>query len=78
MPLVDEFARAQAMPAAEPSTSELMIAARRARAAALRAWMSAAWRMLGGAAMSRPTPGKRRRERPVVPTAVDWTAWRGE
>src|SRR5437588_240424 len=29
MPLVDEFARAQAMPAAEPSTSELMIAARR-------------------------------------------------
>jgi len=50
MPLVDEFARARALPATDPSTSDLLAAARRARAAALRAWMAAAWRMLGGSA----------------------------
>ena len=46
MPIVDDFSRAQAMPAARPSTSDVVAAARRARAAALRGWMAAAWRML--------------------------------
>lgn len=46
MPIVDDFSRAQAMPDAPPPTSDVAAAARRARAAALRAWMAAAWRML--------------------------------
>ena len=53
MPLVDDFSRAQAMPDARPPTSDVVATARRARAAALRAWMAAAWRMLTGNARAK-------------------------
>jgi hypothetical protein len=46
MPVIDDFARAQAMPAVRPPTSELIASARLARAAALRHWISAAWRLV--------------------------------
>ena len=46
MPAVDDFARAQPLPAALPSTADVVRAARQARGAALRAWMSAVWRLL--------------------------------
>jgi hypothetical protein len=41
MPVVDELA-------ARPSTRDVVLAARTARAVALRGWMSVAWRMLCG------------------------------
>jgi predicted carbohydrate-binding protein with CBM5 and CBM33 domain len=63
MPSIDDLTRAEALPAAPLSTSDLLAAAREARAAALRAWFAEAWRKL--AARSGPTD-------------VDWTAWRGE
>ena len=63
MPVIDEFARAQPLPTADHSTSTVVEAARRTRAKILRRWLAAAWRTLT--------------ERPG-PTAVDWTAWRGE
>jgi hypothetical protein len=60
MPLVAELARAPARPTADVSTSNVLAVARRARGAALRGWMSAAWRMLVGARVPRPLPAKRR------------------
>jgi hypothetical protein len=48
MPNVDDFSRVQAVPDAPPPISEVVAAARHARAAALRAWMAAAWCVLTG------------------------------
>jgi len=53
MPIVDDFSRAQAMPDARPSTSDVVAAARRARGAALRAWLVAAWRVLANRARAK-------------------------
>jgi len=87
MPLVDDFSRAQAMPDAPSPTSDPVAAARLARAAALRGWMAAAWRMLTGSASakdpvrcSRETKIKNREDLPmrrrhyeayVVPHQID-------
>ncbi len=48
MPVVDEFASARALPAERPSTRDVVLAARQARAAALQAWMVTMWRVLCG------------------------------
>jgi hypothetical protein len=63
MPVVDEFARAQPLPAADHSTATVVAAAHRARAEAFRCWLIAVWHKV---------------TKPSVATAVDWTAWRGE
>ena len=63
MPIVDDFSRAQATLCARPSVSDVVAEARRARAAALRAWMVAAWRML--ARRPRGTKFKNREDLPM-------------
>jgi hypothetical protein len=72
MPIVDDFSRAQATPDAPPPTSEVVAAARRARAAALRAWIAAAWRLLTDRARAkdparwpRETKSKNREDLPM-------------
>jgi hypothetical protein len=65
MPFVADLARSPARtPRKRPAEADVVAAARLARAAALRAWMAAAWRMLTGSA------GKAR--------AKDPTRWPGE
>jgi hypothetical protein len=89
MPSVDDFSRAQATPDAQPPTPhpDPVDVARLARAAALRAWMAAAWRMLAGNARAedpvhwaRETKSKNREDLPmrrrhyeayVVPHQID-------
>jgi hypothetical protein len=76
MPSVDDFSRAQATPDAQPPTPhpDPVDAARLARAAALRAWMAAAWRMLAGNARAdrEDLPMRRRHyEAYVVPHQID-------
>jgi hypothetical protein len=87
MPSVDDFSRAQATPDPQPPTSDPVAAARRARAAVLRAWMAAAWRLLAGNARAkdpvhwpRETKNKNREDLPmrrrhyeayVVPHQID-------
>jgi hypothetical protein len=63
MPVIDDFARAQPLSAADHSTATVVAAARRTRANALHHCLIVLWRKL---------------TRPSVTTAVDWTAWRGE
>ena len=56
MPLVDDAARAQAPKLSMP---ELLLAARQARAAAMRGWLRAAWHMLTGVKLPRRLPARR-------------------
>jgi hypothetical protein len=58
MPFIDDFWRAQAMPEMGSPTSDPVAAARRARAAALAAWMAAVWRMLAGSAARAKDPAR--------------------
>ncbi len=46
MPVVDDFARAQALLAANPPTCDLVASARRARLVTLRRWLAAAWQLV--------------------------------
>jgi hypothetical protein len=59
MPVVDDFARAQPLRAAPPSSADFLTEAREARIAALGAWLSAAWRLLLGRAQPRRLPADR-------------------
>ena len=63
MPNVDELARAEPLSFPDLSASTVIEAARCSRGQALRHWLAAAWRKFADRS---------------GPTAVDWTAWRGE
>jgi hypothetical protein len=67
MPFVADLARSPARtPRKRPAEADVVAAARLARAAALRAWMAAAWRALAGSARRpRETKIKNREDLPM-------------